>query len=119
MIFENADQPLALLVTLNRKGSKKLFREAIYEHWDYCCGYCGDRATSLDHIIPRFRSGPSNRNNLLPSCQRCNSNKGSQKLQSWYEKQSFFCSERLRKIEEWMEQEQQDVQIPYLRPQAA
>lgn len=96
-----------------------MFREAIYEHWNHECGYCGDRATSLDHIIPRFRSGPTNRNNLLPACQRCNSNKGSQQLKDWYEKQSFYCSERLKKIEQWMEQEVQEVQIPYLRPQVA
>jgi hypothetical protein len=113
-MFVNDKEPLALLVTLTSKGSKKLFREAIYEHWNHECGYCGDQATSLDHIVPRFRSGCSNRYNLLPACRRCNSLKGSSKLEEWYQNQSFFTSARLQKIEAWMEQEE----VTMLYPQA-
>jgi hypothetical protein len=120
-MFVDANEPLALLVTLSRKGSKKLFRQAIYEHWNHECGYCGQQATSLDHIVPRFRSGPTNRHNLLPACQRCNSLKGSHPVREWYEKQPFFCQDRMKKIEQWMEQEviQAECEIPYLQPKAA
>ncbi len=120
-MFVDANEPLALLVTLSRKGSKKLFRQAIYEHWNHECGYCGQQATSLDHIVLRFRSGATKRNNLLPACQRCNSLKGSQSVREWYEKQPFFEEDRMNKIQKWMEQEviQHECEIPYLQPKVA
>jgi len=104
-MFNNEKDPLALLIELTPKRAKRRFREAIYEDWDHCCAYCGRTATSLDHVIPRFKSGSSNRNNLVPSCQRCNSNKGSLDMQTWYESQDFYCPKRYAKIVSWTEQE--------------
>jgi len=108
-MFATEHDPLALLVEITPKLAKKRFREEIYKSWDHCCGYCGEPATSLDHIIPRFKSGSSNRNNLLPSCQRCNSNKGSLDMREWYSKQKFFSQEKLNKIQEWIEKEVIDL----------
>lgn len=108
-MFATEHDPLALLVEITPKLAKKRFREEIYKSWDYCCGYCGEPATSLDHIVPRFKSGSSNRNNLLPSCQRCNSNKGSLDMREWYSKQKFFSQEKLNKIQEWIEKEVIDL----------
>jgi 5-methylcytosine-specific restriction endonuclease McrA len=81
-MFCNEHEPLALLVELTPKLAKKRFRQSIYEAWDYKCGYCGDSASSLDHIIPRFKSGSSNRHNLIPCCRRCNANKGSEDMKN-------------------------------------
>jgi hypothetical protein len=103
-MYCNEHEPLALLVELTPKLAKKKFRESIYEAWDYKCGYCSDKATSLDHIVPRFKSGSSNRNNLLPCCRKCNSNKGSEDMRSWFEKQEFFSIENLDRIEAWFQQ---------------
>lgn len=108
-MFATENDPLALLVEITPKLAKKRFREEIYKSWDHCCGYCGEPATSLDHIVPRFKSGSSNRNNLLPSCQRCNSNKGSLDMREWYSKQKFFSQEKLNKIQEWIEKEVIDL----------
>ena len=108
-MFATENDPLALLVEITPKLAKKRFKEEIYKSWDHCCGYCGEPATSLDHIVPRFRSGSSNRNNLLPCCQRCNSNKGSLDMIEWYNKQKFFSQEKLNKIQKWMEQEVIDL----------
>jgi len=108
-MFATEHDPLALLVEITPKLAKKRFREEIYKSWDHCCGYCGEPATSLDHIVPRFKSGSSNRNNLLPSCQRCNSNKGSFDMKEWYSKQKFFSQEKLNKIQEWIEKEVIDL----------
>lgn len=104
-MYCNEHEPLALLVELTPKLAKKKFRESIYQAWDYKCGYCGDAATSLDHIVPRFKSGSSNRHNLLPSCRKCNSQKGSEEMKTWFQKQSFFSIENLDKIEAWIKQE--------------
>jgi 5-methylcytosine-specific restriction endonuclease McrA len=108
-MFATEHDPLALLVEITPKLAKKRFREEIYKSWNHCCGYCGEPATSLDHIVPRFKSGSSNRNNLLPSCQRCNSNKGSLSMIEWYSKQKFFSQEKLNKIQEWIEKEVIDL----------
>ena len=108
-MFATEHDPLALLIELTPKLAKRRFREEIYKSWDHCCGYCGTTATSLDHIIPRFKSGSSTRSNLLPACQKCNSTKGSSKMEEWYTEQEFFSNERLEKIRDWMEQEVIDL----------
>ena len=101
-MFCSEHEPLALLLELTPKLAKKRFRQAIYESWNHRCGYCGSEATSLDHIVPRFKSGSSNRHNLLPCCRRCNQDKASTEMESWYEKQNFFSEEKLSKIKNWM-----------------
>jgi 5-methylcytosine-specific restriction endonuclease McrA len=108
-MFNSEQDPLALLIELTPKLAKKRYRQSIYEAWDCKCGYCGEEATSLDHIIPRFRSGSSNRNNLLPACRRCNTNKASAKMEDWYVQQDFYTEVRRSKIEAWMAQETIDI----------
>jgi hypothetical protein len=104
-MFSSAHDPLALLIELTPKLAKKRFREHIYEAWDHKCGYCEDLATSLDHVIPRFKSGSSNRNNLVPACRRCNTAKASAKMEEWYQQQEFFTQARMDRIKSWMNQE--------------
>lgn len=108
-MFNNEKDPLALLIELTPKRAKRRFRESIYDAWDHKCAYCGNPATSLDHIIPRFKSGSSNRNNLIPACQRCNSNKASMDMQEWYEQQVYFCPDKLKDINAWINQEVIDI----------
>lgn len=104
-MFCSQHEPLALLVELKPRLAKKRFREEIYKAWDNKCGYCDSPATSLDHIIPRFKSGSSNRNNLIPCCRRCNANKASSAMESWYMQQEFFAEAKLAKIKNWMQNE--------------
>jgi hypothetical protein len=108
-MFNSEQDPLALLIELTPKLAKKRYRQSIYEAWDYKCAYCEAEATSLDHIVPRFRSGSSNRNNLVPACRRCNTSKASTKVQEWFENQEFFCQARMDRINSWMEQKPIDV----------
>lgn len=108
-MFSDENVPLALLIEVTPKLAKKRFREDIYKAWDYKCAYCSETATSLDHIIPRFKSGSSNRNNLIPACRRCNANKGSTSVQIWYEQQEFFSQAKMEKINAWMSQEVVDI----------
>lgn len=37
------------------------------------CAYCGRRAASVDHVIPRKRGGDESENNLVACCKLCNS----------------------------------------------
>ena len=102
-MFSCEQEPLALLIELTPKLAKKRYRQSIHEAWEGKCGYCGDDATSLDHIVPRFRSGSSNRNNLIPACRRCNSNKASSKMEDWYQQQEFFTQAKMDRIKAWTE----------------
>lgn len=108
-MFNCEQDPLSLLLELTPKLAKRRYRQSIYEAWNCKCGYCGNEATSLDHIIPRFRSGSSNRNNLLPACQKCNNQKGSEKMEEWYVQQSYFCEQKLTRIKSWMSQGSIDI----------
>lgn len=54
------------------------------------CLYCGDRTTSMDHLIPRFKDGPESADNLLPACRSCNSSKGPKDVFEWAASKGFF-----------------------------
>lgn len=108
-MFRDEQEPLTLLLELSPRLAKKRYRQSIYEAWHHQCGYCGEMATSLDHIVPRFRSGSSNRNNLVPACRSCNANKGSQNMKDWYKQQDFFDEVKLIKLVEWAEQDLSEV----------
>ena len=104
-MFNCEREPLALLVELTPKLAKRRYRESIYEAWNHCCGYCNEPATSLDHIVPKFKSGSSHRNNLIPACRSCNKNKASLKMEDWYLSQKFFNEDQLLKINKWINQD--------------
>ena len=104
-MFNCEREPLALLVELTPKLAKRRYRESIYEAWNHCCGYCNEPATSLDHIVPKFKSGSSHRNNLIPACRSCNRDKASLKMEDWYLNQKFFSEDQLLKINKWINQD--------------
>jgi 5-methylcytosine-specific restriction endonuclease McrA len=39
------------------------------------CGYCGKRADTIDHVIPRSRGGTHTWDNCVAACRACNSRK--------------------------------------------
>ena len=44
----------------------------------YVCAYCGQDATTVDHIVSIKAGGdPINMENMVACCKRCNSSKGS------------------------------------------
>ena len=110
-MFNCERDPLTLLVELTPRLAKRRYRQSIYEAWNYCCGYCSAPATSLDHIIPKFSSGSSHRNNLIPACRTCNQTKASLNMEEWYKMQEFFDEEKLLKIQEWVKEDMSDLMI--------
>jgi len=108
-MFNSEQEPLALLIELTPKLAKKRYRQAIYDAWESKCAYCEAPATSLDHVVPRFKSGSSNRTNLVPACRRCNASKASERVQEWFERQEFFTQAKMDRINSWTKQEPLDV----------
>lgn len=39
---------------------------------DYRCAYCARAATTIDHVLPRSRGGPTSWLNCVAACMRCN-----------------------------------------------
>lgn len=52
-----------------------LSRRGVLSRDRYRCGYCGERATTVDHILPRSRGGINSWENLVSACRRCNAHK--------------------------------------------
>ena len=79
------------------------------------CQYCAktfpERELTLDHIIPKFSSGSSHRNNLITACRTCNQTKASLNMEEWYRMQDFFDEEKLHKIQEWVKEDMSDLMI--------
>jgi RHS repeat-associated protein len=49
------------------------------------CVFCGKKATEVDHSIPKSKNGDTTTENLQPTCQHCNRQKGA-KTSTEYEK---------------------------------
>jgi 5-methylcytosine-specific restriction endonuclease McrA len=49
-----------------------LSRRAVFARDDYRCQYCGERADSIDHVLPRSRGGPHTWENVAAACRPCN-----------------------------------------------
>lgn len=47
------------------------------------CVYCGDPATTVDHVVPLSRGGREHEDNLVPSCNPCNLAKYNRLLREW------------------------------------
>jgi len=56
---------------------RKLTRGEIFNRDHYTCQYCGKetRELTLDHVIPRYRSGKHAWENLVSACISCNRRK--------------------------------------------
>lgn len=52
-----------------------LSRRAIFARDDHRCQYCGARADSIDHVLPRSRGGTHTWENVAAACRPCNLDK--------------------------------------------
>ena len=65
------------------------------------CAYCGEKATTMDHVDPRANYGPHLWENVVASCQRCNNIKGHKSLDEmaeWHRMEVEMCL-RCEKLE--------------------
>ncbi len=66
---------LARFVRVPYHRSVPLTRRAVLERDEHRCAYCDKRADSVDHVIPRSRSGRHAWDNVVAACFRCNHRK--------------------------------------------
>ena len=62
-------------VRLPYRSRVPLTRAALMRRDNYLCAYCGTKAETIDHVVPRSRGGTHAWENCVASCSRCNHRK--------------------------------------------
>lgn len=55
-----------------RPHGDRATRAGILRRDKWTCGYCGERGSTLDHVIPQSRGGEDTWDNLITACAACN-----------------------------------------------
>ena len=71
---------LARYVRVPHRAHVPLTRRALFARDRGRCVYCGDTATSVDHVVPRSRGGRHAWDNVVAACGRCNRTKADRTL---------------------------------------
>lgn len=53
----------------------KCHRGGVFLRDNHKCAYCGGKATTIDHVLPRSRGGEWAWDNCVAACQKCNERK--------------------------------------------
>jgi len=86
--------------------------EDMKEHFDNKCVYCG-RTLRLyqDHFIPLSKGGEYTHNNILPTCQSCNSSKSNKDFFKFYPTYKYYSRKREKAILEFLHYDKGNQQI--------
>ena len=71
---------LANYVRVPYRGRVPLTRAGLMHRDRYRCAYCGGRAETIDHVVPRSRGGPHSWTNCVACCAKCNHRKADKLL---------------------------------------
>ncbi len=66
---------LSHYVSVPRPRHRSPNRRAVFARDRDSCQYCGDRAETMDHVVPRSRGGMHTWENVVAACRRCNAKK--------------------------------------------
>ena len=72
---------LSRYVRVPYRNRVPLTRAALMRRDNYQCAYCGRRAETIDHVIPRSRGGQHAWENCVASCTICNHRKADRLLE--------------------------------------
>lgn len=71
---------LSSFVRVPYRGRVPLTRSALMHRDAHRCVYCGTRAETIDHVVPRSRGGPHSWENCVACCTHCNHRKADKTL---------------------------------------
>ena len=71
---------LSTYVRVPYRAQVPLTRAGLMHRDRYRCAYCGGRAETIDHVIPRSRGGPHAWTNCVACCAKCNHRKADRLL---------------------------------------
>lgn len=77
--------------------------EFVKIEFDNKCAYCG-KALKLeqDHFVPLSKGGGYTKENIIPSCKRCNCSKHTSDFGEWYHSQPFYSAVREKHILQYL-----------------
>jgi len=83
-----AEKHRAKLALLPTGFTRKDWKAAL-EYFDHKCAYCGDELTKAeqDHFIPASSGGGYTKDNIVPACRNCNSDKRAKNPIDWLSSQ--------------------------------
>lgn len=77
-----------------------------------CCCYCGkELPLTQEHFISVSKSGEYSLNNIVPSCQHCNSSKATKDFEIWYPTYEFYSKKREKIILKFLGYSNQEQQL--------
>lgn len=62
------------------KAQVPLNNRAVLNRDRFTCAYCGQRATTVDHVQPRAKNGAHDWTNVVAACRKCNAFKADKVL---------------------------------------
>jgi len=69
--------------------------EDVKQKFNNCCCYCGkELPLTQEHFIPLSKDGEYTVNNIIPSCQICNSSKNNKDFFKWFPKSRHYSKKR-------------------------
>lgn len=71
---------LSNYVRVPYRAKVPLTRAGLMHRDRYRCAYCGAKAETIDHVLPRSRGGPHSWQNCVACCARCNHRKADRLL---------------------------------------
>lgn len=71
---------LTTYVRVPYRAQVPLTRAGLMHRDRYRCAYCGGRAETIDHVVPRSRGGPHCWQNCVACCAKCNHRKADRLL---------------------------------------
>lgn len=71
---------LSTFVRVPHRGRVPLSRAALLLRDNHRCVYCGAKAETIDHVVPRSRGGQHAWENCVASCKKCNHRKADKTL---------------------------------------
>jgi len=83
---ENLTLPAPSVMRLSRyvrvpyRGAVPMTRAGVLRRDGRRCAYCGRRADTIDHVVPRSRGGGHTWENCVAACRLCNSKKADRLL---------------------------------------
>lgn len=63
--------------------SGKVFKQMVLDRDGYTCFYCKEYGLTIDHVMPKSKGGITSFENCVCSCKKCNSQKGSLKVEEY------------------------------------
>lgn len=115
--YNRENKEMCNIQTQRRITRKKSLPSTLtFEQWENTknyfgnkCAYCGKELhLTQEHFIPVSKGGGYTADNIIPSCQSCNSSKYNKDFFEWYPKYRYYSKKRERFILEFLGLDEQE-----------